>query len=103
MKPEEREEYHEQMKKAEELAEKEENKSKFYVVRGYPTKWRIKERVRHTTNLLLKRKVEESEKISCQNTTLKLINIQGLTKTKNMEVEKFLNDHIVLFLTELQL
>ena len=50
MNPEEREEYHEQMKKAKELAEKEVNKGKFYVVRGYPTKWRIEERVRHTTN-----------------------------------------------------
>ena len=50
MNPEEREEYHKQMKKAKELAEKEENKDKFYVVRGYPTKWRIEERVRHTTN-----------------------------------------------------
>ena len=50
MNPEEREEYHKQMKKAKELAENEENKGKFYVVRGYPTKWRIEERVRHTTN-----------------------------------------------------
>ena len=32
MNPEEREEYHEQMKKAKELAEKEENNGKFYVV-----------------------------------------------------------------------
>ena len=47
MNPEEREEYHEQMK---ELAENEENTGKFYVVRGYPTKWRIEEKVRHTTN-----------------------------------------------------
>ena len=59
MNPEEREEYHEQMKKAKEL----------------------------------KRKVEESNKIGCQNTTLKLINIRGLTKTKTMEVEKLMNDH----------
>ena len=43
MNAEEREEYHEQMKKAKELSEKEENKGKFYVVRGYPTKWRIEE------------------------------------------------------------
>ena len=50
MNPEEREEYHEQIKKVKELTEKEENKGKFYVVRGYPTKWRIEERVRHTTN-----------------------------------------------------
>ena len=50
MKLEESEEYQEQMKKAKELAEKEENKGTFYVVRGYQTKWRIEERVRHTTN-----------------------------------------------------
>ena len=50
MKPEEMEEYQEHMKKAKELAKKEENKGKLYVVRGYPTKWRIEERVRHTTN-----------------------------------------------------
>ena len=31
------------MKKAKELAEKEENKGKLYVVRGYPTKWMIEE------------------------------------------------------------
>ena len=44
MNPEEREEYHEQMKKAKGLVEKEENKGKFYVVRGYLTKWKIEER-----------------------------------------------------------
>ena len=49
MKPEEREEYQEQVKKAKELAEKE-NKGKLYVVRGYPTKWWTEERLRHTTN-----------------------------------------------------
>ena len=37
MKPEEREENHKQIKKAKELAEREENKGKFYVGRGYPT------------------------------------------------------------------
>ena len=72
------------------------------MVRGYPTKWRLDERVRHTTNCLLKRKVEVSSNIGCQNTTLKLIIIQGLTKTKTMEVEKLMNDHTILVLTETQ-
>ena len=43
-------EYQEQVKKTNELADKEENKGKFYVVRGYLTKWKIEERVRHTKN-----------------------------------------------------
>ena len=47
MNPEEREEYHEQIKKAKKLAEKEEDKGTFYVVRGYLTKWRIDERDNH--------------------------------------------------------
>ena len=37
----------------------------------------------------------ESNNIGCQNITLKLINIQGLTKTKSMEVEKLINDHTI--------
>ena len=48
-------------------------------------------------NGILKRKVEESNNIDCQNTNLKLINIQGLTKTKSIEVEKLMNDHTILF------
>ena len=50
MKPEERAEYQEQVKKAKELTENEENKGKNYVVIGYPTKWKIEGRVRPTTN-----------------------------------------------------
>ena len=36
------------------------------------------------------------------NITLKLLNIQGLTKTKIIEIERLLNKQSVLFLTETQ-
>ena len=42
MKP---EEYQKQVKKAKKLVEKEENKGQVYVVRGYPNKWKIKQKV----------------------------------------------------------
>ena len=72
------------MKKANELAEKEENKETIYVVRGYPNKWKIEKRIRHTKSLQFKIKVEERNNIGCRNITLKLINIQGLTKKLNL-------------------
>eukprot|EP00794_Sanderia_malayensis_P010324 gene10324-11395_t len=44
MNTDERKEYQEQLQMAKEKGEREENKDKFYVVRGYPSKWRIEER-----------------------------------------------------------
>ena len=41
---EERKEYEETLNKAKEMTKKDENKGKFYVVRGHPAKWRIVER-----------------------------------------------------------
>ena len=41
---EERKEYEETLNKAKEMTKKDENKGKFFVVRGHPTKWRIVER-----------------------------------------------------------
>ena len=41
---EERKEYKETLNKAKGMTKKDENKGKFFVVRGHPTKWRIVER-----------------------------------------------------------
>ena len=80
------------MRKTNELADKEENIENFYVVRGYPTRWKKEYDI---LKIDYSKKVEESNNIGCPNTTLKLINIQGLTKTKSMEVEKLMNDHTI--------
>ena len=48
MNSEEKKELDEKMKEAKELNQRRGNEQKFFVVRGYPSKWRIVEKVRNT-------------------------------------------------------
>ena len=49
MNSEEKKELEEKIKEAKELNQRIGNEQKFFVVRGYPSKWRVMEKVRHTT------------------------------------------------------